>query len=33
MTIAGGEPLPHTGATVISVIQRINDAANHGYTS
>ncbi|EFJ2843309.1 hypothetical protein H6Y29_003432 [Escherichia coli] len=33
MTIAGGEPLPHTGATVVSVIQRIHNATNHGRTS
>ncbi|EEU3139002.1 TPA: hypothetical protein IBF35_001858 [Escherichia coli] len=33
VTVAGGEPLPHTGATVVSVIQGINDAANHGRTS
>ncbi|EEX9039768.1 hypothetical protein E9Z59_004980, partial [Escherichia coli] len=33
VAVAGGEPLPHTGATVVSVIQGINDAANHGRTS
>ncbi|ENM3583286.1 hypothetical protein AB7F73_005464, partial [Escherichia coli] len=33
VTVAGGEPLPHTGATVVSVIQGINDATNHGRTS
>ncbi|EGO1329431.1 hypothetical protein ITM23_004893 [Escherichia coli] len=33
VTVAGGKPLPHAGATVVSVIQGINDAANHGRTS
>ncbi|ELB3152843.1 hypothetical protein RHI96_004894, partial [Escherichia coli] len=33
MAVAGGEPLPYTGATVVSVIQGINDTANHGRTS
>ncbi|EFH0083926.1 hypothetical protein AX048_001452 [Escherichia coli] len=31
--VAGGKPLPHSGATVVSVIQGINDTANHGRTS
>ncbi|HAU8789217.1 TPA: hypothetical protein JEX59_004816, partial [Escherichia coli] len=30
VSVAGGEPLPHTGAMVVSVIQEINDVADHG---
>ena len=33
MTVAGGEPLPHTGATVVSLIHGITDVADHGRTS
>ncbi|EES5528264.1 hypothetical protein IHC10_002301 [Escherichia coli] len=33
VAVAGGEPLPHTGAMVVSVIQEINDVADHGRTS